>query len=148
MRIVDSSSVPDFILQRIQPPITNTHVGVHWTENFRLLDVCMICSRFFRCGLVMAELLLMKYYWDLVHELILSSVTFPVHRLVLPSVEPRMRRTSSDFWWRSWFGRLCVGLLCCFGLRAKDCVLKECCLYFAAVNSRLPCSYVLSCWLY
>jgi len=51
---------------------------------------------------------------------------------------------------------LCI-VLCCigsFGLRANDCVLKDCCIYFAAVNSRLGLAYfvyrayVLSCSLY
>ena len=57
-----------------------------------------------------------------------------------------MRRTSSDFDGLAWFARLCVGpiVLCCigsFGLRANDGVLKDCCIYFAAVNSRLGLAY-------
>ena len=47
----------------------------------------------------------------------------------------RCRRTDSEY-------AECIGSI---WLRANDCVLEDCCLYFAAVNSRLFCSYVLSC---
>jgi len=92
-------------------------------------------------------LLLRSCWWT---HTVFSDVSCPSNGTsVRRTTNERMRSTSVDFWRRSWFDRLCVS--CCIGsiwLRANDCVLEDCCLYFAAVNSHLFCSYVLSCWLY